>query len=92
MAGASESAPISALIDLVREGGDKLDFSALADHVRDGSPLPEAWVETIHRGEEILKTVDTDALADDLAHYIDLLGLSRHPYGTDGLVGAEQAA
>ena len=56
VAGVSESAPISALIDLVRESGDKLDFSALADHVRDGTPLPEAWVETIHRGEEILKT------------------------------------
>ncbi len=84
----SESAPVSALIDLVRESGDKLDFSALADHVRDGSPLPEAWVETIHRGEEILKTVDTDALADDLAHYIDLLGVPDTHHGTDGLVGA----
>jgi hypothetical protein len=63
VAGASGSAPLDGLIDLVREGGDKLDFSALVDHVRDGSPLPEAWVETIHRGKEILKTVDTDAPA-----------------------------
>ena len=88
MAGVSESAPVSALIDLVRESGDKLDFSALVDHVRDGSPLPEAWVETIHRGEEILKTADTDALADDLAHYVDLLGVPDNHHGTDGLVGA----
>jgi uncharacterized protein YkwD len=87
VAGASESAPVSALIDLVREAGDKLDFSALVDHVRDGSPLPEAWVETIHRGEEILRTADTDALADDLAYYVDLLGV-RDTHGIDGLVGA----
>jgi uncharacterized protein YkwD len=84
----SELSPITALIDLVKESGDKLDFSALADHVRDGTPLPEAWVETIHRGEEILKTVDGNELADDLAHYIDLLGLPDTHHGTDGLVGA----
>jgi hypothetical protein len=88
VAGASESAPVSALIDLVREGGDKLDFSALVDHVRDGSALPEAWVETLHRGEEILRTADTDALADDLAHYVDLLGVRDTHHWTDGLVGA----
>jgi uncharacterized protein YkwD len=90
--GVSESAPISALVDLVRESGDKLDFSALANHVRDGSPLPEAWVETLHRSEEILKTIDTGtdnhALADDLVHYIDLLGVPDSHHGTDGLVGA----
>ncbi len=84
----SEPSPIAALIDLVKESGDKLDFSALADHVRDGTPLPEAWVETIHRGEEILKTIDGNALADDVAHYIDLLGLPDTHHGTDGLVGA----
>lgn len=91
VAGASDSSepsPIAALIDLVKESRDELDFSALADHVRDGKPLPEAWVETIHRGEEILKTVDGNALADDLAHYIDLLGLPDTHHGTDGLVGA----
>lgn len=91
VAGASDSSepsPIAALIDLVKESRDELDFSALADHVRDGTPLPEAWVETIHRGEEILKTVDGNALADDLAHYIDLLGLPDTHHGTDGLVGA----
>jgi uncharacterized protein YkwD len=84
----SEPSPITALIDLVKESRDKLDFSALADHVRDGTPLPEAWVETIHRGEEILKTVDGNALADDLAHYIDLLGLPDTHHGTDGLAAA----
>jgi uncharacterized protein YkwD len=83
----SEPSPIAALVDLVKESGNKLDFSALADHVRDGTPLPEAWVETIHRGEEILKTVDDNALADDLAHYIDLLGLPDTHHGTDGMVG-----
>lgn len=83
----SEPSPITALVDLVKESRDKLDFSALADHVRDGTPLPEAWVETIHRGEEILKTVDDNALADDLAHYIDLLGLPDTHHGTDGMVG-----
>ena len=91
VAGASDSSepsPIAALIDLVKESRDELDFSALADHLRDGTPLPEAWVETIHRGEEILKTVDGNALADDLAHYIDLLGLPDTHHGTDGLVGA----
>jgi uncharacterized protein YkwD len=88
VAGVSDSAPISALIDLVRESGDKLDFSALVDHVRDGTPLPDAWVETIRRGEEILKTADADALADDLAHYIDLLGIPDTHHLTDGLVGA----
>jgi uncharacterized protein YkwD len=88
VAGASESAPISALIELVRESGDKLDFSALTDHVRDGTPLPDVWVETLHRGEEILKTVDTDAFADDLAHYIDLLGVRDTYHRFDELVGA----
>jgi uncharacterized protein YkwD len=91
VAGASDSSepsPIAALVDLVKESRDELDFSALADHVRDGTPLPEAWVETIHRGEEILKTVDGNELADDLAHYIDLLGLPDTHHGTDGLVGA----
>lgn len=74
VAGASESA--------------KLDFSALVDHVRGHSPLPDAWAETLHRGEEILKTADTDVFADDLAHCIELLGVPDHPYGADGLVGA----
>jgi uncharacterized protein YkwD len=84
----SEPSPITALVDLIKESRDKLDFSALADHVRDGTPLPEAWVETIHRGEEILKTVDGNALADDLAHYIDLLGLPDTHHGADGLATA----
>jgi len=88
VAGASESAPISALIDLVRDGGDKLDFSALVDHVRDGTPLPEAWIDTIHQGEEILKTADAGALADDLAHYIDLLGIQGTHHAQDGVIGA----
>jgi hypothetical protein len=88
VAGVSESSPVSKLIDLVRESGDKLDFSALVDHVRDGSSLPEAWLETLHRGEEILKTADTDALADDLVHYVDLLGVRDSYHGTEGLVGA----
>ena len=49
VAGVSELAPVSELINLVRESGDKLDFSALINHVRDGSPLPEAWVKMLTR-------------------------------------------
>ena len=45
VAGVSELAPVSELINLVRESGDKRDLSALINHVRDGSPLPEAWVK-----------------------------------------------
>jgi len=88
VAGVSESAPVSELINLVRESGDKLDFSALVDHVRDRAPLPDAWVETLHRGEEILKTADADVIANDLVHHIDLLGVPDAHHGHDGLVGA----
>jgi uncharacterized protein YkwD len=88
VAGLAGTAPVAALLDLIKENGDRLDFSALADHVRDGTPLPDAWVETIHQGEEILKTVDTGALADDLTHYIDLLGVPNDHHATDALAGA----
>jgi hypothetical protein len=65
----------------------ELDFSSLADHVRDDSALADTWAEMPRWSEEIVTTA-INALADDPAHYIDLLGIPHHHHGADGLIGA----
>jgi len=65
----------------------ELDFSALADHVRDDLALADTWAEMPRWNDEIVTTA-INALADDPAHYIDLLGIPHHHHGADGLIGA----
>lgn len=75
VAGASGMDSLASLIDYVVTETRGLDFTALADHVQTGEPLPDAWVDTLRDGIEVLRTVDVDAIADELSGYVDLAGL-----------------
>ena len=74
--------------DRLHRASKLADRVAVYTHREIRNVLGQLEKRKIHRGEEILRTADTDALADDLAHYVDLLGVRDTHHGIDGLVGA----
>ncbi|UEM23290.1 CAP domain-containing protein [Skermanella mucosa] len=84
VAGVSGIGSLASLIDYFAAETEGLDFAALVDHVQTGEPLPDAWVDTIQDGVEVLRTVDVDAIADELSGFIGLAGLPDVRNADDG--------
>ncbi|WP_158045053.1 CAP domain-containing protein [Skermanella pratensis] len=84
VAGVSGTDSLASLIDYFAAETEGLDFTALVDHVRTGESLPDAWINTLQDGVDMLRTIDVDAIADELSGYIDLAGLPDVRNADDG--------
>jgi len=63
------------LLNLLRTEASKLDFTSLTKHPDDPTQLPQIWADALHPGVEMLKDMNAEIPADDLAGLIKLLGV-----------------